>query len=164
MDQHTKRPRLAETFVYFGVTAFAKTDITITEPLPEVVKSQDIEDFLNENDRLRWKGFTGFFRSDLTKFCKAFEPMHASVGVVEEGQFMRYTDGDFTIYVYSHEKYERCGESKWSDWKNLFAGATSENYRVSKPKYSRVCTVHLSLDSDYKHLMLLPFYHDNEAE
>ena len=89
--------------------------------------------------------------------------MHASIGVVEEGQFMRYTDGDFTIYVYSHEKYERCGESKWSDWKNLFAGATSENYRVSKPKYSRVCTVQLSLDSDYKHLMLLPFYHNNEA-
>ena len=127
------------------------------------MKSQDIEDFLSDNDRLKWKGFTRFFQSDPTKFYKAFEPKHASVGVVEEQQFMRYSDRDFTIYVYSHEKYKRCGESNWSDWKNLFAVATSENYQISKPKYSRVCRIHLALDSDYKHLMLLPFYHDNEA-
>ena len=69
-DRHTKRPRITETFVYFGVTAFAKTEITISEPLPEVVKSQDIEDFLSDNDRLKWKGFTRFFQSDLTtKTC-----------------------------------------------------------------------------------------------
>ena len=117
---------------------------------------------MSDNDRLKWKWFTHFFQSDLRKFNKAFEPKHANVGV-EEQQFMRYSDGDFTIYVYSHEKYERCGESNWSNLKNLFAAGSYENYRVSKPKHSRACGIHLALDSDYKHLMLLPFYHDNEA-
>ena len=139
-----------KTFVYFGITAFVKAVIAITRGLPPVVTSNSVMVSVDPCDHVKWNLFEIFFKEDLKKFKNCFEPGHANI--TGEGLFIWYEIHDVTYYIYCHEKYERCSESKWSDWKLPIS-----SIKVSIPEVS-ACLLHST--SDNKHLLLMPYYND----
>lgn len=62
------------------------------------------------------------------------------------------------IYVFTNKFYERCSDSTWTKWEEIFSGS---NVTVRRADYVRICDLHC--DTDYHHFFLMPYYDDNLA-
>ena len=161
----SKRPCQSEdtenavTFLYLGVTRFLMvTVLTKLSVLPDEVKVNDVNTMIRDDqNKQKWEKYLKEVKEDNGRFFSFFSSceLYRNEGVTED-YFTLHRCEDLTYYLYCYKLYQRCNESKWRHWREVFV-ADPNSIDASNLKFSPC------LEQHNCYLRLLPYFWDNST-
>lgn len=150
---------LTLTFLYLGVFKFLtmSTKLSARELLPDTVKVNDTFNTLIHDDqiKLKWENYLKEITGDNRLFFSFFNCDLRQNEAVAEHYFTLHHCEELTYYIYCYKQYQRCSDSKWQFWCEVFL--THKNLDTTDLDFSPCHEQHNC------YLKLSPYFWDNST-